>query len=108
MTEEQKEYLCDNICRWPYECNNEDELADHCKDCPVGNEDELADHCKDCLVGNKEKKYIVTLANLGCGPDDWTIIVADTPREAAEKAGHSNVGFEVTAVAEVIDPAMWL
>lgn len=56
----------------------------------------------------EEKKYIVTLANLGCGPDDWTIIVADTPREAAEKAGHSNVGFEVTAVAEVIDPAIWL
>lgn len=38
MSEEDKEYICDHICRWPYECSGEEELAEHCKECPVGKE----------------------------------------------------------------------
>lgn len=30
------EKFCDDYCRWPRECNDEDSLAElHCSDCPL-------------------------------------------------------------------------
>ena len=27
--------MCDHYCRFPRECDNEDELMEHCEDCPL-------------------------------------------------------------------------
>ena len=39
MREEDKEFICDRCCKWPYEAADEQELEEHCKTCPIGREE---------------------------------------------------------------------
>ena len=39
ITEEDMEYICDHICRWPYECT-EEELEEQCKECRIAKKSE--------------------------------------------------------------------
>ncbi len=36
ITEEDMEYICDQVCRWPYESQDEEEMQRHCEECPIG------------------------------------------------------------------------
>lgn len=39
LTDEELEYICDRICRWPHESQDEEEMEGHCKECPIGREE---------------------------------------------------------------------
>lgn len=36
LTEEDMEYICDSLCRWPYECS-EEKLQEYCDQCRIVN-----------------------------------------------------------------------
>lgn len=31
------EAICDDYCKWPDECSNQEELTEKCNDCPLNN-----------------------------------------------------------------------
>ena len=47
MKQEFKEYICDNICRYPCTCRNEEHLMEMCDECQV---EEMLD---ELLVGGE-------------------------------------------------------